>query len=87
MIHNAIEVLSSHVAISIEVSLGEDLLDFIVSKVLAQLLGDMLELLSIDFALSYDRFTFLSWSKDWKTFSSCFLECASPSLPVANFKN
>lgn len=85
--HDAIEIFSCHIAVTVEVRLWEDLLHFVVSQVFAELEGHMFELLGVDLSLNKMILTFLSWSKEKNTFSICFLEWAVPSLPVASFKN
>ena len=52
MSDDVVEVLSSDIAVTIEVCLREDFLDLIVGKVLSQLECNVLELLSVDPALN-----------------------------------
>ena len=58
--HDAIEIFSCHIAVTVEVCLREDLLHFIVGQVFAELEGHMFELMSVDLSLNKAIFTFLS---------------------------
>jgi hypothetical protein len=49
--HDVVEVVGSDEAVVVEVGLHEDLLDFLVSEVLAEVMGDLLELVDGEFAL------------------------------------
>jgi len=50
--HDVVEVISHNESVIIEVSLFEHVVDLFLGKVLAQVLGDFLELQSGDLALS-----------------------------------
>ena len=65
--HHCVEVLSCDVAGVVDVHFLEDLVDFLVGQVLSQFSSHHLELLGVDFSLSYVIFTLLSKSKDLKT--------------------
>jgi hypothetical protein len=49
--HDVVEVVGSHETIVIEVSLLEDLLDLLVSKVLSEVVGNLLKLVDGQFTL------------------------------------
>jgi hypothetical protein len=49
--HDVVEVISSDKTVVIEVSLHENLLDFLVIEVFNKVLGDLLELVGGDLAL------------------------------------
>lgn len=44
--HDVVEIVSSDESIIVQISLGEDVLNFIISQVLSQFLGDLLQLQS-----------------------------------------
>jgi hypothetical protein len=48
---DVVEIVSSHKTVVIEVSLHENLLDFLVIEVFTKVLGDLLELVGGDLAL------------------------------------
>lgn len=58
--HDAIEIFSCHIAVTVEVGLRENLLHFVVGQVFAEFEGHMLELLGVDFSLNKMILTFLS---------------------------
>ena len=85
--HDVVEVVGSDEAVVVEVGLHEDLLDFLVSEVLAEVVGDLLELVDGEFALDYGKDTALLMSKDTKTLSTSALLSLSDSLAVASLRN
>ena len=44
--HDVVEVISGYESIIVQISLGENVLNFIISQVLSQFLGDLLQLQS-----------------------------------------
>lgn len=50
--HNVVEVVGSHEAVLVKVSLAENMVDLILSKILAQLLGHFLQLMHRNLALN-----------------------------------
>jgi hypothetical protein len=49
--HDVVEIVGSHETIIVEVSLHEDLLNFLVSQVLSEVMGDLLQLVNSELAL------------------------------------
>ncbi len=52
--HDVVEVISSHKSIIVQISLGENVLDFIVSQFLSQILGNLLQFKSCKSSSSVD---------------------------------
>ena len=52
---DVVEVVSSHKTVVIEVSLHEDLLDFLIIELLSEVLGNLLEFVGGDFSLNKSR--------------------------------
>ena len=65
--HHCVEVFSGDVAGVVHIHFLEDLINFLIGQVLSQFSSHHLELLGVDFSLSYVIFTLLSKSKDLKT--------------------
>jgi hypothetical protein len=84
---DVVEIVSSHETVIIEVSLHENLLDFLVIKVFSKILGNLLELVGGDFSLNKSNLTALLMSKEVHTLSTSALLSLSLSLAVASLKN
>lgn len=66
--HDVVEIITSDKSIIIEVSLGEDMLNFIISQVFSQILSNLFEFKGGESSGSVD----IEWLEDLVDFSSAF---------------
>lgn len=85
--HDVVEVIASHEAVFVEVGLAEDMVDFILGKVLSQLSSNLLQLVHSDLSLNKTKATDRLTSKEDQTLSISARLSFSPSLAVASLKN